>query len=154
MARTGRPPKPVEQKIALGNPGRRPLPGGAELAVVAPAELTIADQTPLQAFENVMARGVIWLAETDAPSLALLREMLEERGELRAQVDAGVEGARRHLRDLDKQTQVLLGQLGFDPASRSRLGLAEVKAASKLEGIRASQEKRLAPKVAQQDNAG
>ena len=153
MARTGRPPKPVEQKIALGNPGKRALPGGAELAVVAPVERTIADQTPLEAFDQVMFRGVQWLAETDGPALALLRDLLEERGGLKAAIDAGV-GDRKQLRDLDKQVITLLSQLGFDPASRSRLGLAQVKAVSKLEGIRASQEKRMASKVAKPDNAG
>lgn len=152
--RSGPPPKPIEQKRALGNPGKRALPGGAALAVVAPVERTMADQSPLSAFDLVLHRGVSWLAETDAPSLALLRSLLEEREPLREQAFAGSSEARKSLRDLDKQITPLLSQLGFDPAARSRLGLAEVKAASKLEGIRASQDRRMAPQVANQDNAG
>lgn len=144
----GRPPKPTEEKRRLGNPGKRAIAGGAELAVVAPLPVTMADRSPRDAFEQVMQDGVTWLAATDAPSVALLREMLEERGDLKAALDAGL-GDRRHLRDLDKQIMSLLSQLGFDPAARSRLGLAEVKAASKLEALRASQTKRMAPKVAE-----
>lgn len=140
----GRPPKPAEEKRRLGNPGRRPLASGAELALVEPLPTTMADQTPAEAFERVMQAGVHWLATTDAPSVALLRDLLEERGELRAAIDAGL-GDRRHLRDLDKQITSLMSCLGFDPAARSRLGLAEVKAASKLEAMRASQAKRMAP---------
>lgn len=143
----GRPPKPTEEKRRLGNPGRRPIAGGAELAVVEPLPVTMADQSPRDAFEKVMQRGVTWLASTDAPAVALLREMFEERGELKALVDGGASSERRHLRELDKQIITLLSQLGFDPAARSRLGLAEVKAASKLEALRASQAKR--PPVAQ-----
>lgn len=145
----GRPSKPVEQKRALGNPGGRPLTnGGAALAIVEPIEPTMADQSPLSAFDQVMNDGVSWLARTDAPALALLRELLEERERMKAMLTEGM-GNRSHLRDLDKQVISLLSQLGFDPAARSRLGLAEVKAASKLEGIRASQAKRVATKVAQ-----
>jgi hypothetical protein len=154
MPQRGRPPKPTEEKRRLGNPGGRALtPAGAELAVVPPLPATLADQTPAEALEKVMQRGVHWLAETDGPAVALLRELLEERGELKAAIDAGV-GDRKALRDVDKQAIALLAQLGFDPASRSRLGLAEVKAASKLEGIRASQAKRMAPKVADKNHAG
>jgi phage terminase small subunit len=40
------------------------------------------------------------------------------------------------LRDLDKQIISQLSLLGFDPAARSRLGLAEVKAQSTLEKLR------------------
>lgn len=153
MARTGRPPKPVEVKRALGNPGKRALPGGAELAVVAPVERTVADQSPLSAFDAVMHRGVSWLAVTDAPALALLRSLLEERDGVVAAINRGV-GDRKALRDLDKLVMGLLSQLGFDPASRSRLGLAEVKAASKLEQIRASQAKRVAAPVVVEGDAG
>jgi hypothetical protein len=141
MARTGRPPTPTETKRKLGTLRADRMPGGMQLAVVAACEPTMADQSPLSAFDSVMAMGVAWLAQTDAPSLALLRDLLEERDGLKRALADGV-GDRKHLRDLDKQIIELLSTLGFNPAARSRLGLAEVKAASKLEGIRASQAKR------------
>ena len=59
-------------------------------------------------------------------------------------------------RDLEKQIFDLLSALGFNPAARSRLGLAEVKAQSKLEEIRERQAKRaaMAAKVARKADAG
>jgi hypothetical protein len=44
---------------------------------------------------------------------------------------------RRGLRELDRQIVSNLSLLGFSPADRSRLGVAEVKAQSKLEKIMA-----------------
>ena len=84
----------------------------------------------------------MWLARTDAMALALLHSMLEERAPLRADAMAGSTEARKHLRDLDKQITSLLSDLGFNPAARARLGLAEVKAQSKLEELRERQAKR------------
>ena len=86
-----------------------------------------------------MAGGRQWLAQTDSTALALLRESLEERQALREVVIATQsETARKALRDLDKQIIGQLSLLGFDPAARARLGLAEVKAASTLEKLRQS----------------
>ncbi|CAB5217767.1 hypothetical protein UFOVP209_14 [uncultured Caudovirales phage] len=137
MPRTGRPPKPVEQKRALGNPGKRSLPGGANLAAVAPIESTPADLDPVDTFAAVISHGQMWLAATDSIALALLREALEERSALRHLVMATQSAdARKALRDLDKQIIGQLSVLGFDPAARSRLGLAEVKAQSTLEKLR------------------
>jgi len=81
VAGRGRPPKPVESHRRTGT--YRKDRHGANLALVeavdrSPYELSAAD-----AFESVMADGVNWLARTDAPALALLRSMLEEREGLR-----------------------------------------------------------------------
>jgi len=63
-------------------------------------------------------------------------EMIDERWNLRVKVmqtdDARL---RRGLRELDRQIVSNLSLLGFSPADRSRLGVAEVKAASKLEEL-------------------
>ena len=139
--RSGRPQAPIEEKRRRGTLRADRMPTAGALALVEPMPLTMADQSPAAALEKVMARGVVWLAETDAPAVCMLRELLEERGELKAAVDAGL-GDRRHLRDIDKQIISLMSQLGFDPAARSRLGLAEVKAVSKLEELRARRESR------------
>jgi hypothetical protein len=86
-----------------------------------------------------MFAGRVWLAATDSVALSMLRESLEERQALRDVVIATQsETARKALRDLDKQIIGQLSLLGFDPAARSRLGLAEVKAASTLEKLRQS----------------
>lgn len=153
MARTGRPPKPIEQKRALGNPGKRRLASGVELALVEPVERGPLEFRADELFDQVLGQGVPWLSRTDGPALVILRERLEERQMLRDAVMAGT-GDRKALRDLEKQITESLSVLGFDPAARSRLGLAEVKAASKLEQIRASQSQRVARKVGDSDNAG
>jgi len=140
MAPRGAKPKPIEQHRRAGT-FRADRHGAALVAVepIEPAALSPLEREAVEVFDEVLAQGVHWLARTDAPTLVLLRDMLVERGPLRADAMAGSTEARKHLRDLDKQVMSLLGALGFDPASRSRLGLAEVKAKSKLEELRERQ---------------
>ena len=130
----GRKPKPVEAHKRTGT--YRPDRHGANLALVEPVEQLPHEQTAFDAFSQVMADGVGWLARTDAPALALLRSQLEEREGLRDLAFQGSTEARKALRELDKQITTLLSNLGFDPAARARLGLAEVKAKSVLEQLR------------------
>ena len=133
----GRPPKPVEQKRALGNPGKRALPGGSNLAAVPALNIDPVDLDPVTTLEAVFAAGKAWLASTDTVACAMLRESIEERAVLRDLVmQTQSTDARKALRDLDKQIIGQLSLLGFDPAGRSRLGLAEVKAQSTLEKLR------------------
>ena len=134
MARTGRPPKPIEAHKRTGT--YRKDRHGAALALVEPVASLPHEVSAADAFAQVMADGVSWLARTDAPALALLRSMLEEREGLHSLVGQGVPESRKQLRELDKQIMGLLSQLGFDPAARSRLGLAEVKTKSVLESLR------------------
>lgn len=152
MARTGRPPKPIEQKRLTGNPGKRALPAEGSLAIVPAVERTVADLPAREAFEVTLAQGVHWLAATEAPMLALLREQLEEREVLRALVmEHGRPDDRKALRELDKAIASAYSEQGFTTAGRTRLGLAEVKAKSKLEEIRDRQHRRAA-EVAHPDN--
>lgn len=141
MPRTGRPPKPVEQHKRTGT--FRPDRHGS-LAVVAQVERHEAFQpgSALDVLEAVLDRGVAWLGSTDAPTLVLLRQVLEKR-DLVESTDL------KQWIELTKLAHQLLAQCGFDPASRSRLGLAEVSAKSKLEKLR---ERRQAP-VGQQDDS-
>jgi hypothetical protein len=142
MARTGRPPKPIEEHKRTGTfnaTKHGPRTGLAAVAPIEPATVTPTNRTALEVLDEVLEVGVHWLARTDAPSLVMLRSMLEERDGLRAGAMAGSTEDRKALRDLDRQIMPLLAALGFDPASRSRLGLAEVKAKSKLEELRERQ---------------
>lgn len=88
-----------------------------------------------------MDAGAPWLARTDGIRLAMLRESLEERARLMAHAEASTE-TRKQLRDLNKEISEWLSVLGFDPAARSRLGLAEVKAQSALEKMQAKRDAR------------
>ena len=121
---------------------RHGAPSLAAVAPVEPVELKPYERDALEIFDEVLAQGVHWLARTDGPALVILRDLLAERALLRPDAMAGNTEARKHLREVDKQVIGLLGQLGFDPASRSRLGLAEVKAKSALETLREKQANR------------
>lgn len=139
MAPVGRPPKPIEQKRRTGNPGKRQLPGATNLAVVPAIAADPVDLDPVDTVASVLEAGRAWLATSDTLALALLRESIEERSMLRALViQTQSTDARKALRDLDKQIISQLSLLGFDPSARSRLGLAEVKAATTLEKLRKS----------------
>lgn len=138
MARTGRPPKPQEQKRRQGTyrPDRDRSVGA--LAVVPAVDPAPVFLDPYEVISQVLSEGSPWLAATDAPKLAMLRETLEERSVVRQQVmETGSPDLRRALRELDKQAQSLLSECGFDPTARSRLGLSEVKAQAKFEELRA-----------------
>lgn len=136
------PPKPRELLKRQGT--FRPDRHGSRtaLAAVEPVEALPHESAPLDVFDAVMSQGVVWLGRTDAPALAMLRSLLEERGPLRESAMNGSTEARSQLRVLDKQIVSLLSDLGFNPAARSRLGLAEVKAKNKLEELRERQAKR------------
>lgn len=139
MARTGRPPKPLEEHKRTGTFNVTRHGSKTALAVVEPAPVMDHEADPGDVFAQVMAEGVVWLGRTDLPALAMLQSLLEERKPLRADALAGSTEARKALRDLDRQLIPLLGELGFNPAARARLGLAEVKTQSKLEELRSRQ---------------
>lgn len=143
MATRGRPPKPVEQKRAIGNPGRRPLPNEATV-VALPSAYGIPEphrplaQPGLELWERIWGLGQTWLSpNTDSELLLITCEMLDERWNLRVKVmrDQRPE-ERKALRELDRQLVANLSLLGFSPVDRSRLGVAEVKRQSKLEELR------------------
>lgn len=143
----GRPPKPIEQKRLLGNPGKRPLPNGT-------LELPRASETPephrpllkygQELWDKVWDAGVNWISpNTDMELLLMTCEMVDERWNLRVKVmqtdDARL---RRGLRDLDRLIVSNLSLLGFTPSDRSKLGVAEVKAQTKLEELMAKKASR------------
>ena len=149
----GRPAKPIEQKRMLGNPGKRALPSNAiEIAMVTE---TPQPTRPLlkygqELWDKVWSMGATWISpNTDSELLLMTCEMIDERWNLRVKVmqtdDARL---RRGLRELDRQIVSNLSLLGFSPADRSRLGVAEVKAASKLEELMRKKAERVASTMA------
>jgi hypothetical protein len=149
MANMGRPPKPIEQKRALGNPGRRPLPTEGSL-VLLPSMYEIPEpprpivtEAAKALWNRTWTMGQTWLSpQTDIELLLMTCEMVDERWNLRIKVlqDNRPE-ERKGLRDLEKQLIANLSLLGFTPTDRSRLGVAEVKKISKLEALREQQNK-------------
>jgi hypothetical protein len=143
MASRGRPPKPIEQKRLIGNPGKRPLPETSNL-ILLPA-VNEVPQPSRKLFEygqelwdRVWTMGHTWLSySTDLDLLLIVCEQLDERAKLRTLVwNNGRTDERKALRQLEKQIVENLSLLGFTPTDRSRLGIAEVKKLSKLEALR------------------
>lgn len=139
MSPAGRPPKPAEQKRLLGNPGKRALPDPAELEVLRPAQQVPEPPRPLlepgkTLWDRIWNSGVNWISpDTDIELLLMTCEMVDERWNLRIKVmqNDNMQMARR-LDNLSRIIAANLSLLGFSPADRSRLGLAEVARVSKL----------------------
>ena len=144
------PPKPIEVKRKLGNPGQRALPDTSATILIEP----ISDlpephrqlfDAGLELWNRTWSMGQLWISpKTDIELLLMTCEMLDERVRLRAYVWNNPEAwrERKALRELEKNITNSLSLLGFTPTDRSRLGVAEVKAKSKLEELRAKRDQR------------
>lgn len=131
----------------LGNPGKRALPNNT-LAIPMVTEAPEPHRPLLkygqELWDKVWNMGATWISpNTDTELLLMTCEMIDERWNLRVKVmqtdDARL---RRGLRELDRQIVSNLSLLGFSPADRSRLGVAEVKARSKLEELMSKKNER------------
>jgi len=138
----GRPSKPIEQKRLLGNPGKRAMPDENSVVLMQQVEQTPEPPRPLLKYgqdlwDRIWGMGATWVSDrTDLELLTMTCEMVDERWNLRVKVMQSDDAAmRRGLRELDRQIVSNLSLLGFTPSDRSRLGVAEVKAKSKLEEL-------------------
>jgi hypothetical protein len=139
----GRPSKPTEIKRKLGNPGRRPLPESSvvqylEAAVTIPEPVRPLLKYGREFWDKVWGSGLSWISiNTDAELLLMTCELVDERWNLRVRVMQSNDWReRRALRELDDRIIRNLSLLGFTPADRSKLGVAEVKAISKMEALK------------------
>jgi len=140
------PPKPIEQKRKLGNPGKQRIPKPEELMPLQGGY--IEPFRPLefagkQLWDSVFKYGELWISQrTDVHLLIMTCEQLDRREQLRSEV--AEKGLDRQLimsiNETEKLIATNLGQLGFTPAERTRLGLAEVRTESKLEQLRKMRE--------------
>ncbi len=138
----GRPSKPLEQKRMLGNPGKRALPKEGSLQLLPMAKDKPEPSRPLGKYgqdlwNRVWETGINWISpNTDTELLLMTCELVDERWNLRIKVmQTDDSRLRRGLRELDRLIVSNLSLLGFTPADRSKLGVAEVKAMSKLEEL-------------------
>lgn len=139
----GRPAKPTEIKRKLGNPGKRPLPDTGVVQYLDPVVSVPEPARPLlkygmEFWDKVWGSGLTWIsANTDAELLLMTCELVDERWNLRIRVMQSNDWReRRALRELDDRIIRNLSLLGFTPADRSKLGVAEVKAISKMEALK------------------
>jgi len=139
----GRPAKPTEIKRKLGNPGKRPLPDVGVVHILEQSSFVPVPSRPLlkyglEFWDKVWGSGLTWIsANTDAELLLMTCELVDERWNLRVRVMQSNDWReRRALRELDDRIIRNLSLLGFTPADRSKLGVAEVKAISKMEALK------------------
>lgn len=147
----GPAPMPIERKRKLGNPGQRKLPSMTVLPTQT-VDLIRPDSLGPEGssfWDRAVEFCGSWLRSGDAALLTLTAEALDRRAYFLSVLandgwhvvtDKGY--PYKHplvgpLADLELQIGRWLGQLGMTPADRTRLGVAEVKAVSKLEALRA-----------------
>jgi hypothetical protein len=133
--------KPVELKMAQGNPGRRPLQLND---AIAPLEYGYCEPLrPLgvagkQFWDSIFGAGELWISiRTDTQLVQMVCEQLDRREWLRQYIlDNPSEWHMvKQLNDIEGQIVKNLSLLGFTPADRTRLGLVSVKTKSKLEEL-------------------
>lgn len=138
MATTGRKPKPVEQKVRTGNPGKRKLPTLASVQTLPVAQTRIPEpHRPLMGSANggrgpgqrlwymIWESGSPWLnPDVDVELVMITCEQTDERTILRDRMFRnGIDWRERGaLRMLEKQIAQNLAQLGFTPVDRARFG--------------------------------
>lgn len=155
--RPGPPPQPTEAKRRRGNPGHRPLP--TTLVALAPVVLgEVVDPSDGSPGAELVRRllqtaASTWVADPDRLGvLQLLHDGWNRRATLLDDIDrngtsyasdsekGGLRYYRRpevvELESLEKRLTTWLSLLGLTPSDRSRLGVAEVKARSRLEDLR------------------
>ena len=102
-----------------------------------------------QLWHEVFEVGGLWISSrTDIHLLQMVCELFDRREILREEflADPTERKVNMSLLETEKLIQSSLSLLGFTPSDRSRLGLAEVKAKSKLEELmdrRATRSERL-----------
>lgn len=138
----GRPPKPIEIKRATGNPGQRKLPDLATVTLLPPAEKTPEPPAGLGAdgirfWNRAWESGITWISPmTDMEAIENAAVLADALAASRKKYLATLEAADgRAFVQINKAFVDALTSLGFDPVSRSRLGVAEVKKMSALDQL-------------------
>lgn len=161
MPRAGRPPKPEAAKRRAGNPGKRALPdaptGTGLDRTGAPAAPTGLKAPGKRAWTDIYTLASVWVLPLDAiivesacrtfdemaehrADIARLGRLIEEPVLYHGEVVVGVcrikaNPAVASLRKAEAQWERWLSILAIPPTERARLGLAQVKAQSKLEQL-------------------
>lgn len=144
---TGRPPKPIERKKAIGTLRSDRLPNQPVVMTqpVAPPEPPGDLGSEGLKFWDQVFTAAPWISHrTDFALVAMTAQQFDERDALRKIVSEQPENPRLRsgLRELEKAITSNLAQMGFTPSDRSRLGFAEIKKESKLDELRRKAEER------------
>lgn len=151
MARTGRPPKPLEQKRRTGrtpstDSGGRKLPEPSEVVTLPmagdvpdpPGDLELDGR---RLWGRAWASAITWLSpHSDMESVENACRLADDLSLARRIYRTTRDPADlRMVLQAQKLMAEALSSLGFDPSARSRLGLAEVRRVSKLDELRSKQ---------------
>jgi hypothetical protein len=100
----------------------------------------------MQLWNAAMTTGSQWIARNSDTQLLLMTcEQMDRRIDIIAKIAESSEWRLyRALHDLEKMITSNLSLLGFTPTDRTRLGVAEVKVANKLEELLARKAERVA----------
>lgn len=150
----GRKPKPVEQKIAEGNPGKRPLPqtmlvsGRPELAEIAEPPEHLSDDA--KEFWRESVTRLVEVGIIDRVDVPVLEQMAEQYARVRAaqrvvkEVGMFAKGSTGQIREhpalrIEREATTLFLKLAehyaLTPIARTRLGLAELHRRSLAEEL-------------------
>jgi len=142
------PMKSLEEKRMTGNPGQRKLPALADTYAL-PAGY-VEPHRPLGVagrlfWDRIFNAGGLWISpQTDVELLLITCKQMDRVMVLEAAFEADPSDFHISRQLLDTEAAILknLDALGMTVASRTRLGLAEIKRQSKLEELIAKRDKR------------
>lgn len=133
------PGKPQEIKKLIGS---RNYKKESEIEVIEvdkiPTPVRRLEESGLNLWRRVWSMGSIWLRDSDLELLQMTCEQMDERDLLRIYVMENVDAwhERAGLRQLEREIQSNLIQLGFTPQARAKLGIQEIVKESKLDQLR------------------
>ncbi|MCW2920014.1 MAG: hypothetical protein JWN52_8082 [Actinomycetia bacterium] len=104
-----------------------------------PADLGLAGR---QVWDRAWQAGISWISpQSDMTSVEMACRLADDIAVARERYRATRDpGDGRMVATFQRELATALGTLGFDPAARTRLGVAEVTRVSKLEALRASRQ--------------
>jgi hypothetical protein len=133
------PAQPIEKRVKLGNPGRRPLPSPVEIPTLTAGyvePLRPLGEAGASLWAQVFDKGGLWVSgRTDAHLLQITCEQLDRRDMILAAYDPADRSLNMTLMEIEKTITANLGLLGFTPADRSKLGFTLAKTESKLQKL-------------------
>ena len=138
----GRPPKPNELKRLMGNPGNHPLPDlnvitHLPMAREIPPAPENLNQSGLDLWNRAWGVAITWLSPvSDIESIKNASHLADanEAARERYMVSTEPADAKAYVA-INRAYTDALTSLGFDPVSRSRLGVAEVRAATSIDKL-------------------
>ena len=145
----GRPPKPNEIKRLMGNPGGRPLPdlntiSHLPMARESPTPPESLKQSGLDLWNRAWGVAITWLSpvsDIEAIKNSCHLADANEAARDRYMISTEPADAKAYVA-INKAYTDSLTSLGFDPVSRSRLGVAEVRVATSIDKLLEKRENR------------